>query len=48
MRGADIRGWLAWHGLVVDALSAGELVRLAALLKMFDAHPTEAAALPPT
>ncbi len=44
MRGADVRGWLAWHGLVVEALSAGELVRLAAVLQVFEDHPVEAAA----
>ena len=43
MRGADVRGWLAWHGLVVEALSAGELVRLAAVLKVFEGCPIEAA-----
>ena len=39
MRGADVRGWLAWHGVAVEQLSAGELVRLAALLQVFEAHP---------
>ena len=40
-------GWLAWHGVVVDALSAGELVRLGAVLRTFEDHPSEAATLQP-
>jgi hypothetical protein len=43
MRGADVLGWLAWHGLAVEGLSAGELVRLAAVLKVFEGCPIEAA-----
>ena len=47
MRGADVRGWLAWHGVAVEQLSPGELVRLAALLQVLEAHPGEAATLQP-
>ena len=43
MRGADVRGWLAWHGVVVDQLGAGDLVSLAAVLKVFEGCPIEAA-----
>ena len=45
MRGADVRGWLAWHGVVVDQLGAGELTRLAALLRVLEDHPIEGAAV---
>ena len=44
MSGADVRGWLAWHDIVVDQLGAGELVRLTALLRVFEDHPVEGAA----
>jgi hypothetical protein len=47
MRGADVRSWLAWHGVAVEQLSPGELVRLAALLQVLEAHPGEAATLQP-
>ena len=47
MRGADVRGYLAWHGIVIEDLSAGELTRLTAVLKVFEDHPTEAATLQP-
>ena len=43
--GVDASGFLRWHGLVVDALSAGELVRLAALLKVFEGRLIEAATM---
>ena len=43
--GVDDHGWLAWHGVVVDQLSAGELARLAALLRVFEDHPVEGAAV---
>ena len=42
MRGADVRGWLAWHGIEVDQLGPGELTRLAALLRVLEDHPVEA------
>ena len=45
MRGADVGGWLAWHGIVVDQLGAGELTRLAALLRVLKDHPVEGAAV---
>jgi hypothetical protein len=43
--GVDASGFLRWHSIAIDALSAGELVRLAALLKVFEDHPSEAAAM---
>ena len=43
--GVDASGFLRWHGIAIDALSAGELVRLAALLKVFEDHLSEAAAM---
>ena len=45
MAGADVRAWPIWNDIVVDQLGAGELVRLAALLRLFEEHPVEAAGL---